>query len=177
MSSKSLKIIAALAIGAGLVLPLNSASAMGMRGMGGGHGFSQARGMGDMGRAGRMGHFHDFGGGGLPMAIAGAGAAISVMQMLSAAHHAEAESGGNRVDCYRFGDCHVHVVQRPGADPEVHTWPNAPKPRKHRPTGRSSGSSYDPATGVTTTSESNGNGTRTVTVTNQDGSSRQWISR
>ena len=170
MFKTSLKIASIVTIGAALALPLQSANAMG-RTVGGG--------MGGMGRVGHMGHFHGGGGNSLGAALAGAGAAAILLQGLAAAHHASAESEGRRIDCYRFGDCHVHVLQQPGREPEahVHVYPGKPRPPKARAPGRSWGRSYDPTTGVTITSVSNGDGTRTVTVNNPDGSTRQYISR
>lgn len=168
MSKTSLKIASLFALGASLALVAQPATAMG-RSVGGGH----------FGQMGRMGHFHSGGGDTLGGALAGAGAAALLIQGLAAAHHASAESEGRRVDCYRFGDCHVHVLQQPGRDPQVdvHVYPGKTKPTKKRAAGRSWGQSYDPSTGVTTTSVSNGDGTRTVTVNGPDGSVRQYISR
>lgn len=170
MSSKSLKIVSICALGATLAIPFQSANAMGGRSLGS---------MGGMGRAGHMGHFHGGGGGGLGAALAGAGAAALIVQGLAAAHHASAESEGRRLDCYRFGDCHVHVLREPGKAPQAHVdvYPDKAKGPKKRAAGRSWGQSYDPSTGVTITSVSNGDGSRTVTVNNPDGSVRQYISR
>lgn len=174
MSSKALKIVSICALGAALAIPFQSANAMGGRSLGGMGGMG-----GGLGRAGHMGHFHNHGGGGgFGAALAGAGAAALIVQGLAAAHHASAESEGRRLDCYRFGDCHVHVLRERGQAPQahVHVYPDKAKPKK-RAGGRSWGQSYDPTTGVTITSVSNGDGTRTVTVNNPDGSVRQYISR
>jgi hypothetical protein len=156
MNTTSLKTgIAALAIGAGLIVPLAPARAGDMM-MGGG-------GMGGSG----------FGGAGV--AALGAGVALGFIGTLLASHHADAENEttGRRVDCYQFGACHIHVVTGGGEASDVHVWQEPPrrpgnpaKPEKvvaHSPKGTNA-SSYDPATGLTTTSVSNGDGTHTITV-------------
>jgi hypothetical protein len=131
--------ISALVIAAALVAPVQRANAGEMM-MGGGGG-----------------------GGGAGFAALGAGLALGLVTSLIINHHADAENNttGRRVDCIEINGCHVHIVRQAGQAPEAHVWqepPRNPPRRAPRVPARPWAQSYDPETGLTTTSVSNGNG-------------------